>query len=416
MKISAARGFTIIEVLVGAAVALLVIGIVMGTFLTQQRSLQAMDLSREASNGARDAMFSLQQSIGRAGYGVDPTVAFDFQYYNCAAVPCRDSITAPDEMVFVERDPNYYWAGSPTSIVQGCTTDTSAPCSGHAWPITEFTDSTHIKINATAGDTFLLGQVVLMTCPKGSQPTMGTVGATAKASSTGSLAITLVTPVAGNPYKTNVVSGAATCFGAVYGVSGAAAGVSLFLVNRYRYFLTTVSGDPWLMLDRGLDYNQNGTTPENGADPADYIPIARGAEDMQIAYLLRPPPSPWTGSGAAPTAPDLPTGTGDWIFGNVAGTAEEPNPADTAPTQSTLDNDPLRYNRNPANIRGVRVRLSIRSLQRDQTVPNFAGDSYPASIENRNDFTAITLGGFRRYQNSISVATPNMNSKDPFIF
>ena len=89
MKISAARGFTIIEVMVGAAVALLVIGIVMGTFLTQQRSLQAMDLSREASNGARDAMFSLQQSIGRAGYGVaiqtvagqaaDMSAAFDFE-------------------------------------------------------------------------------------------------------------------------------------------------------------------------------------------------------------------------------------------------------------------------------------------------------------------------------------------------
>jgi hypothetical protein len=63
----------------------------------------------------------------------------------------------------------------------------------------------------------------------------------------------------------------------------------------------------------------------------------------------------------------------------------------------------------------VRVRLTIRSLQRDQTVPNFAGDSYPTSIENRNSFPVIT-DGFRRYQSSISVATPNMNSKDPFIF
>ena len=76
------RGFTLIEVTVGAAVALIVIGIVTATFLSQQRSLQALDLSREASNGARDAMLSLQQTIARAGYGVDPRYAFDFRNYN----------------------------------------------------------------------------------------------------------------------------------------------------------------------------------------------------------------------------------------------------------------------------------------------------------------------------------------------
>jgi len=54
------KGFTLIEVMIGAAVALVVIGIVTSTFLSQQRSLQSLDLSREASNAARDAMLSLQ--------------------------------------------------------------------------------------------------------------------------------------------------------------------------------------------------------------------------------------------------------------------------------------------------------------------------------------------------------------------
>jgi hypothetical protein len=291
--------------------------------------------------------------------------------------------------------------------VQGCSSDATAPCTGNAWPITEFTDATHIKITVDANDIFLMGQVVLMTCPKGLQPTMGTVAATAKSTGAGSLAISLVTPVAGNPYKTNVVSGADPCFGTVYGTAGAANGVSMFLVNRYRYFITTLSGEPWLMLDRGLDYNQNGVLPENGADTADWIPIAHGAEDLQISYLLKPNPAP------PPTAPD---NGADWIIGDTAGVVEEPNPSATAPTQNTADNDPSRFNLNPANIRAVRVRLTIRSILRDLTEPNFAGDTYPASIENRNDFTAITLGGFRRYQTSISVATNNMNSKDPFIF
>ena len=91
------KGFTLIEVLVGAAVALVVIGVVTSTFLSQQRSMQALDLSREASNGNRDAMLSMQETIGRAGYGVDPRYAFDFRSYSCpawsAAARCRDSIS-----------------------------------------------------------------------------------------------------------------------------------------------------------------------------------------------------------------------------------------------------------------------------------------------------------------------------------
>src|SRR5205814_6989044 len=122
--------------------------------------------------------------------------------------------------------------------------------------------------------------------------------------------------------------------------------------NRYRYFVTTLNGEPWLMLDRGLDYNQNGTTPDNG-DQADYIPIAHGVEDMQISYLLRPNPAP------PPTAPD---NGADWIIGNTAGIAEEPDPTASAPTQDKLDSDVSRFTLHPANIRGVRIRLTVRSL------------------------------------------------------
>ena len=135
------RGVTLIELLVGASVAIVVIGVVMATFLSQQRGMQALDLAREASNAGRDAMLSLQGTIGRAGYGVNPQFAFDFRNYSCptwtAAAPCRDSISGPDELVFVERDPNYFWAGTPTTPIQGC--DTSAPCSGRAWQVTQFT-------------------------------------------------------------------------------------------------------------------------------------------------------------------------------------------------------------------------------------------------------------------------------------
>src|SRR5438132_7655360 len=77
------RGFTLIEVMVGVAVAIAVIGVVMGTFLSQQRAMQTLDLSREASSAGRDALLSLQETIGRAGYGIDPRYVFDMRVYSC---------------------------------------------------------------------------------------------------------------------------------------------------------------------------------------------------------------------------------------------------------------------------------------------------------------------------------------------
>jgi type IV pilus assembly protein PilW len=403
------RGFTLIEVAVGAAVALIVIGIVTATFLSQQRSMQTLDLSREASNAARDAMLSMQGTIGRAGYGIDPRYAFDFRNYNCpnwtAVNPCRDRMNFPDEIVFVTRDPNYYWAGTPSSIIAGC--DTSSPCTSHAWQVKAF-DTTHVTVAATVGDTFLKGQVVQMTCAKGSNPTMGRVATTVKANSTADLQITLDTAVAGNPYLTNIPATHDACFDNP--------GVSMFFVSRYRYHIATVNGDPWLLLDRGLDYNQNGTTAEVVAagtpDTSDEIPIARGVEGMQIAYLLRP-------STTGVAAPD---NGADWVIGNTAGVLEEPDPTVTAPVQNTSDTDPIRYNLHPANIRGVRIRLTVRSLRKDITQPStwFGDPATPpdgsTSIENRNDFTAVTLGQYRRFFSSVSVTTPNLGSKDPFIF
>ena len=413
------RGFTLIEVAVGAAVALVVIGIVTSTFLSQQRSIQALDLSREASNAARDAMLSMQQTIGRAGYGVDPRYAFDFRTYSCpswsAASPCRDRINGPDEIVFVSRDPGYYWSGNPTSIIPGCST--AAPCSGHAWPVTSF-DSTHVTVTAAAGDTFLKGQIVQMACAKGTNPTMGRVADNFTAASAGALQLTLEAIAAGNPYRTNIPATHDACFDNP--------GVSLFLVNLYRYHVATLNGEPWLMLDRGLDYNRNGVTPEvlSGGTPdaADEIPIARGVEGLQIAYFLRP-------STTGLTAPD---NGQDWVVGDTAGTIEEPDPTATAPvsawtpsipTPGPIDQDTaaVRYNLHPANIRGVRIRLTVRSLRQDITQPApWLGDPPVAdgstAIENRNDFTAVALGRYRRFFSSVTVSTPNLASKDPFIF
>ena len=422
------RGFTLIEVMVGAVVAILVIGVVMGTFLSQQRAMQTLDLSREASGAGRDALLSLQETIGRAGYGIDPRYAFDLRVYNCtnysvattAANACRDKVDAPDQLVFVERDPNYYWAGGPTTTFQGCD-DTNAPCSGHAWQVTSFTTTSpyRVVINARTGDRFPIGQVVEITCAKGANPQMGTVTAVS-GNPPGSVTLTLANPVTNNHYTDNIQGASGTT---LHDACFDGNGVSLFLVNRYRYFVMSIvpqqpvgapvpPAEPWLLLDRGLDYNGNGTTPENGGDNSDLIPIARGVEGFQVAYLLKPP------SGATPAAPDNNT---NWVVGDSPGVVEEPDPFATAPLQNTADTDAARFTMHPANIRGVRVRLTVRSLLKDLAAgAAFPGDpAVPAgqtSIENRNDFTTVTLGQLRRYFSSVAVATPNLNSKDPFIF
>ena len=405
------RGFTLIELMVGMTVALLVIGVVTATFLSQQRAIQALDLSRDASNAGRDAMLSMQEAIGRAGYGIDPRLAFDFKYYNCPAQPCRDKINGPDEMVFVERDPNYYWSNSAATTVQGC--DPTAPCAGHAWRVVSFvTASNTITIETHGGENFVKGQLIEVTCANGQNPLIGEVSS--YVSGTGTITLTVD---ATNPYKQMLPGG--SCYGN--------SGTSLFLVNRYHYHVVTISGDPWLMLDRGIDFNQNGTTPENGNDLADEIPISHGLEGLQIAYLLQPPPNPWTGSGAAPTAPD--NGT-DWVIGDSKGVQEEPSTTAAAPSQGASAVDPLRYNMSPANIRGVRLRLTARSILKDLTQPTgWAGDpyyprcsggtnctaGYLTTVENADSLGTPT-GSFRRYFSSVSVATPNLNSKDPFIF
>ena len=395
-----ARGFTLIELLVGMTVALLVIGVVTATFLSQQRSIQALDLSREASNGARDAMLSMQGTIGRAGYGIDPRYAFDFKYYNCTTTPpgCRDKTGAPDEIVFVERDPNYFWSATSTSV-QGCDT-TTAPCSGHAWSITGFSGN-NVTIATHGGENFVKGQLVEMTCAKGQSPVIGEIASWNAPTMT-------LTVDATNPYKQPPPTGG--CF--------TAAGNSLFLVNRYHYHVVTIAGDPWLMLDRGIDYNQNGTTPENGADLADEIPIAHGVENLQIAYLLQPPPNPWTGSGAAPTAPD---NGADWIIGDSPSlvTPEEPDPAASGPLQLTGSTDPSRFTKNPANIRGVRIRVTVRSLLKDLSSPGFQGDPlYPAGTTSIENFSGVAnpIDKYRRFFTAVTVNTPNLNSRDPFIF
>jgi hypothetical protein len=254
----------------------------------------------------------------------------------------------------------------------------------------------------------------MITCANGASATMARVAAVAPTTGTvtaaSNLPLTLMAQSAGNPYLDNNMS--AACFGAPGNV---AAGVSLFLIDRYRYAIASFNGTPWLVLDTGLDLIGSGTTPDAG-DANNLIPIAQGVEDMQIAYSLQP------GTTYGIAAPDSNT---NWVIGDQAGTQEEPDPTLTAPLYATPISDPSRYNKHPGNVHAIRVSLGIRSLQSDPTQsPSWAGDpilpfnadtlaTFPR--ENRNAQPA-TVGRFKRFSVQSNVFLRNMDSRSPFIF
>jgi type IV pilus assembly protein PilW len=94
------RGFTLLELLVASTIAILAITMVTLAFLAQQRSILALDLTRVANEGSRDALLQLETTLRRLGWGIDPRFALDFGNYSCAPAPCRDKVDAPDEIVF----------------------------------------------------------------------------------------------------------------------------------------------------------------------------------------------------------------------------------------------------------------------------------------------------------------------------
>jgi type IV pilus assembly protein PilW len=390
------RGFTLIELLVASTIALLSIGMVTLAFLTQQRAAVALDLTRVGNEAARDAILEMETSLRRAGWGIDPRWAFDFRTYSCAAVPCRDKINAPDEIVFVSRNPNYRWNDNG---VGGCTT-IGGCFTGKGWHGTVAGNT--VTVTANAGDTFLKGSLLLVTCANGARATMARVAATATAAAAGGLGVTVMAQAAGNVYQENAWTnvGADPCY------TSASPQPFIFVVDRYRYAIQTFNGIPWLVLDTGIDLNGNGTLPDNGQDLGDLIPIAKGVEDMQIAYAY----NPGTLFGFAATDSNT-----NWVVGDVSGTAEEPNPTLTAPQYTTASADASRFNLHPANIRGVRVTLNIRSLQTDQSQPaSWTGDPLVLA-ENRNAQLA-SFGRLRRYTAATTVTIRDLDSRNTFIF
>lgn len=381
------RGFTLIELMIASAIAILVIATASMALLSQYRGMQTADLNRLANGSSRNALSSLERNLRRAGWGVDPRWALDFQ---CGTQPCRDKVDAPDELAFVARDPLYRWRADGEN---GCTL--SGGCfEGHAWK-REVPAPTAgvVSVKLPTGLVLHEGQIILATCSSGTHAVMFTL-ANDVVGTGSAVNLTPKAEVTNDPY--NHPDGITASDG--LGACASDLGQSVFLVDRYRYFIQTVNNangttTPWLMLDTGLTVN----------DAEQILPVAKNVEDMQVAYVLN------SDGSAGPDATDH-----DWVVGNVSGTAEEPSLTATAPDYRTATTDASRFSLHPANVRGVRVSLTIRSDRTDNTHgEGWAGQQVPFA-ENRNAGTQS--GRYRRYTAETEITLRNLQVRLPFIF
>jgi type IV pilus assembly protein PilW len=386
-----ARGFTLLELMVGGTIGIMAIAMVLGVFVSQTASFQSLDLVRQMNGNARDASLELGNSIKRAGYGIDPAVAFDF---SCPGQPpgtkCHDSFNGPDDLRFYARNPNYVY--TPQNAALGCATLGGCLGGGTMWAITATSGVAQITATLGSGDVIQKGRTVLAICNDSSHPVYASVGARS-AAGPGPIPITVT--INSSTASTSLVGD--TIFNGCHTTG------FLLLVDQYHYSVTLLptgalgTNEPWLVLDTGIDFSPTGALPAT----ANLIPVARGVEDMQVAYEL----GPITG-----TAPDS---DHDWVVGNnrAVAAAEEPDPTAARPINGVLNGT-----MNPANIRGVRVTLVVRSPMPDRSLGSvFLGD--PAvKFENRSDVSAVTLGQFRRMPITLSAATRNMGSANPYLF
>jgi type IV pilus assembly protein PilW len=466
------RGYTLVELMIALGVSAVVIAGVVGAALAQQRAFYGTERARAAQASGRAAQLFLEEKVRVAGFGMDPALAFDFQFYtpaNYPSLPCpaeaagcpRDAVNNNDELVFYERNPNYWVPADPAG----------APV-GHAWRVCGGPTSTDnanaitsggVDIAANAGDSFKAGQILTAVCPNGRYYVYLTVASNKTFTAAGCQTLPLAVADATNPFKRQdlaVGPGSETPAyfnSSVSSLSSPPTASScfrtgqarLFQVDRYRFHIRPVAVgswplgktkyDPYLMLDMGVDTNGDGAIDLN-----DELVVAEGVEIMQVAYVMAnsalPTPTVGTSSGTAiKFQPGLP---GSTSTANEITTVKLPPTLPLtfayAPSLMPIDNPyavwswypysttpPLPANHprmtdSLGNIRLVQIALVVRSpepdagkvtnLVLDDTYRLFNLNVVPSWIS-ANAFPSASVDGYQRVQVQSTVLVPNMTAR-----
>jgi type IV pilus assembly protein PilW len=355
------RGFTLVEMMVGLVVSAIVVAGAITLLVNQQQAYQNTSSDRAGQEAARQALGAIGDALRRAGYGIHPSVAFDFgtipnvnfdyvsnsfaayRSSTCAApVSCRDSAVGSDEIAFYARDPYFVRAlyAAPTT--------------------------SQIRITGGLKTPLYKGQVLAVACGGtcGKRWAYVTVSQTVPADSTGTAVSTSIPldPAAGAGFDFPNQNAALTdvCFGASVWTDGLltsfASASKVFKVDRYRFyvfrFLDPDSNQmrPYLMLDQGLT---DATGPI-------LSPVAPDVDDLQFSYVFPSAPNP-----ANQVVGDTP---GVAIANGASGIDLSVVP----PTFLDARANAARATQSPANIRAVKVSLVVRSPETDITLPGKA--------------------------------------------
>lgn len=410
------RGFTLIELMIATGVAAIVLTAVIAASSSQQRAFFGGQKQRATQGNARAALLYLEQKLPLAGWGLDGSLALDFQFYEPGFCPTemtcpveRDSVSDADELVFYARNPAY-WV--PAEGQAGA-------LRGNAWTFVALPDATHATLAARAGDDFLRGQILQVVCPGELRYAYFTVKTRTPVTSAGNVDVELEDVVLADPFRRQ-------------DVAAGMAGCRTFLVDRYRFHVRPVASadgtfDPYLVLDRGLDVaGAADGSPDGAVNEKDEVIVAEGIEAFQVAYVFANPAIAPAGATAG-TAIALGEANDDQsvltdgaiVPTKFAGSATATTKAAYTPSSfySYRYSDPIRQTKHQANIRAVRIAMVARSPQPDPSArATFAVDSSFALLNQSGapDWVAsapkIANGtdGFQRTRVEAVVNLPNM--------
>lgn len=366
-----ARGFTLIELLVGTVTTAIILTAVAATFVGVQGSYQTEARIKVAVEGMRTATDFIEQRLRMAGYGVDPRFAFDF---TTAALP---SATKSNYRIVLGK-------GLPDSI----TDDLAFRYRDAAW-MRRGIYSAGIQLDGgTFGMGFSAGQRFIVSCVGGKDYVV--VKATSAVSRT-STALSGTVDTALTP----AASIGAPCLSRT--------GDNLpyvMLLHEMRLRIVPLDGRPFLVAFPSLD----------SLDTTTAVPLAADVESFQVAYVMNRPSPASTNNALA--AVDASSPVKNWVLGDAdsAATDRVPDPlASPAPLYTSAYEDPSRFNRHPANIRAVRLSISVRS-----TSPEASKRRAFARLSLEDSGEAASADGFYRTNMTTTVRVPNMMSRSAF--
>lgn len=368
-----ARGFTLIELLVGTVTTAIILSAVAAAFVGVQGSYQTEARIKVAVEGMRTATDFIEQRLRMAGYGVDPRFAFDFDV-STAALPGG---TKSNYHIVLGK-------GLPDSI----TDDLAFRYRDAAW-MRRGTFSGGIQLDSgTFGMGFPAGQRFIVSCVGGKDYVV--VKATSAVSRTATALVGTV-----DAALTPTASVGAPCL--------TRTGDNLpyvMLLHEMRLRIMPLEGRPFLVAFPSLD----------SLDASTAVPLAADVESFQVAYVMNRP-SPTSTNNALP-AVDASSAVKNWVLGDDGSPDADrvPDPAASpAPLYTTPYDDPARFNKHPANIRAVRLSISVRS-----TTPEASKRRAFSRLSLEDSGEAAAADGFYRTNMTTTVRMPNMLSRSAF--